>query len=174
MQFLTVSSKSHWDARLDHKSICYGTRTICDTRVVSLLKWVLPLTQTLISALHALCLRSWPAVGIFSLVFAAHTMIVVSAAFRSAVLLSMAVNVASEKHFHSWRNVTQPCLMKQCIWCNLCDPGILPSSANKCVLGNVYLRSNVTRTHIGSCELWLGVFAVKLAYSIDAQSGKKG
>ncbi len=28
-----------------------------------------------------------------------------------------------------------------------CDPGTLPSSANQCILGNVYLRSNLSRTH---------------------------
>ncbi len=27
------------------------------------------------------------------------------------------------------------------------DPGTLPSSANQCILGNVYLRSNLSRKH---------------------------
>ncbi len=27
------------------------------------------------------------------------------------------------------------------------DPGILPSSANQCFFGNVYLRSNLARKH---------------------------
>ena len=30
----------------------------------------------------------------------------------------------------------------------LCDPGMLPSSANQCILGNVYLRSNLPREHL--------------------------
>jgi len=37
-------------------------------------------------------------------------MIVVSAAFQLAVLLSMTVNIVSEMHLNASRSLTQPCL----------------------------------------------------------------
>ncbi len=49
-------------------------------------------------------------------------------------------------HFNASRSLTQPLL--DCILYltqYLYDPGILPSSANQCMLGKVYLRSNLSR-----------------------------
>ena len=47
------------------------------------------------------------------------------------------VNMAFEMHSNASRCLTQPCLTANC------DACILPSSADWCVLGNVYLRSDV-------------------------------
>jgi len=43
---------------------------------------------------------------------------VVSAAFQSAILLSMTVNTAFEVHFNALPSLTQPCLTAYCICCN--------------------------------------------------------
>jgi len=56
-------------------------------------------------------------------------MITVSAAFQSATLLSMTVNIASEAHCNAMPNTTLlDCMLYQMQY--LYDPGILPSSAN--------------------------------------------
>ncbi len=58
----------------------------------------------------------------------------------------MTVNIASEMHSNASRSLTQPlldCMLYLTQY--LYDPGNLPSSANKCILGNVYLRSNLSR-----------------------------
>ncbi len=49
-------------------------------------------------------------------------------------------------HFNASRSLIQPlldCMLYLTQY--LYDPGILPSSANQCVLGNVYLRFNSSR-----------------------------
>ena len=43
------------------------------------------------------------------------------------------------------RSLTQPCMTACCIYHNTYDPGILPGSVNQCILGNVYLRSHLSR-----------------------------
>jgi len=58
----------------------------------------------------------------------------------------MTVNIASEMHSNASRSLTQPlldCMLYLTHY--LYDPGTLPSSANQCILGNVYLRSNLSR-----------------------------
>ena len=63
---------------------------------------------------------------------------------KSEVLLTMTVNIASD--FNASRSLTQPlldCMLYLTQY--LYDPGTLPSSANQCILGNVYLRSNLSR-----------------------------
>ncbi len=39
----------------------------------------------------------------------------------------------------------QPCMTAYCICHNTYDPGISPGSASQCILGDVYLRSNLSR-----------------------------
>ncbi len=58
----------------------------------------------------------------------------------------MTVKLASEMHFNALRSLTQPLL--DCILYltqHPYDPGTLPGSADQCILGNVYLRSNLSR-----------------------------
>jgi len=55
-------------------------------------------------------------------------------------------------HFSALRSLTQPCMTAYCIWHITYDPGISPGSANQCILGDVYLRSNLSRkVTISSC-----------------------
>ncbi len=51
----------------------------------------------------------------------------------------------SEIHFHELRSLTQPCMTAHCINHNSYDPGISPGSVNQCILGDVFLRSNLSR-----------------------------
>jgi len=56
-------------------------------------------------------------------------------------------------HFNASRSLTQPlldCMLYLTQY--LYDPGILPSSANQCILGNVYLRSNLPRALQELCK----------------------
>ncbi len=51
-------------------------------------------------------------------------------------------------HFSASRSLTQPlldCILYLTLTQYPYDPGTLPSSANQCILGNVYLRSNLSR-----------------------------
>ena len=51
-------------------------------------------------------------------------------------------------HFSASRSLTQPllgCILYPTLTQYPYDPGTLPSSANQCILGNVYLRSNLSR-----------------------------
>ena len=48
-------------------------------------------------------------------------------------------------HFNALRSLTQPCMTAYCIYHNAYDPGVSPGSANQCILGDVYLRSNLSR-----------------------------
>ncbi len=51
-------------------------------------------------------------------------------------------------HFSALRSLTQPlldCILYLTLTPYPYDPGTLPSSANQCILGNVYLRSNLSR-----------------------------
>ena len=48
-------------------------------------------------------------------------------------------------HFSALRGLTQPCLTAYCILHITYDPGISPGSANQCILGDVYPRSNLSR-----------------------------
>ena len=48
-------------------------------------------------------------------------------------------------HFSALRGLTQPCLTAYCILHITYDPGISPGSANQCILGDMYLRSNLSR-----------------------------
>ena len=51
-----------------------------------------------------------------------------------------------EMHFSALRSLTQPCLTADCILHITFDPGISLGSAYQCILGDVYLRSNLPRT----------------------------
>jgi len=64
------------------------------------------------STMHTLCLRSWPAVRTVSLVLSVSNRRYkyCSAAFKSAVLLTIIVNIASEMHFNASRSLTQTCM----------------------------------------------------------------
>ena len=58
----------------------------------------------------------------------------------------MTVNVASQMHLNASRSLTQPlldCMLYLTQY--LYNPVTLPSSANQCILGNVYLRCNLSR-----------------------------
>ncbi len=51
-------------------------------------------------------------------------------------------------HFSALRSLTQPlvdCILYLTLTQYPYDPGTLPSSANQCILGNVYLRSHLSR-----------------------------
>ncbi len=82
------------------------------------------LTQPPISGLHALYLRSWPAVRTVILIltvsnrryYCCHS--TVTAASQSATLLFATVNIASEMHVNALRSLTQSCLTAYCIWCS--------------------------------------------------------
>ena len=45
--------------------------------------------------------------------------------------------------------VAQPCMTAYYLYHNTYDPGISPGSANQCILGDVYLRSNLSRKTFG-------------------------
>ncbi len=47
--------------------------------------------------------------------------------------------------FTALRSLTQPCMTAYCIHHNTYDPGISPGAANQCILGDVYLRSYLSR-----------------------------
>ncbi len=68
--------------------------------------------------------------------------ILVSAAFQSAILLSMTVNIASR----CIASCGADCILRLMQY--LYDPGISQSSANQCILGKAYLRSNLLKAHI--------------------------
>ncbi len=60
-------------------------------------------------------------------------------------------------HFSASRSLTQPLFDCMCIlYLTLTqypyDPGTLPGSADQCILGNVYLRSNLSRKY--HCTTW--------------------
>ena len=60
-------------------------------------------------------------------------------------------------HFTGLRSLTQPCMTAYCIHHNTYDPGNSPGFANQCILGDVYLRSNLSREPCGelsSIPLW--------------------
>ena len=68
-------------------------------------------------------------------------------------------------HFNASRSLTQPlldCMLYLTQY--LCDPGTLPSSANQCILGIVYLRSNLSRKCITMLPL-LQIPSVRLHQS---------
>ena len=57
-------------------------------------------------------------------------------------------NKASEMHFNAFQCIAQPnTVLHDCILYlpQYYDPGISPGSANQCILGGVYLRSNLSR-----------------------------
>jgi len=54
-------------------------------------------------------------------------------------------------HFNALRSLTQPCMTAYWLYHNTYDPGISPSSANQCILGDMYLRSNLPRKLCYSC-----------------------
>ena len=56
-------------------------------------------------------------------------------------------------HFKALRNLTQPCMTAYCTQHNTYDPGISPGSADQCILGDVYLRSNLSRKHLALARL---------------------
>ncbi len=68
---------------------------------------VQPLTQPPVFALHELYLRSWPADGGQPRPNG-QQLILVSAAFKSQVVLTMTVTLASKMHFSSIHCVVQP------------------------------------------------------------------
>ncbi len=59
-----------------------------------------------------------------------------------------------------------PCMTAYCIHHNTYDPGISPGSANQCILGDVYLRSNLSRelysmlTSFQASERWQKVLLI--------------
>jgi len=65
------------------------------------------------------------------------------------------VKIVSEMHFNALRSLTQPCMTACCIYHNTYDPGISPGSANQCILGDVYLRSNLSREHVSNIMISL-------------------
>ena len=101
-----------------------------------------PSTQPPTLALHASCLSLWPADGPVSL--ARQQLILVPAAFKSEILLTMAVSLASKIRFSNCyiQCIVQPTTtLPDCtlyLMQDFRDPG-------RCILGNVYLRSNVSR-----------------------------
>ncbi len=63
-------------------------------------------------------------------------------------------------HFSASRSLTQPLFDCMCIlYLTLTqypyDPGTLPGSADQCILGNVYLRSNLSRKDLQDFQLKL-------------------
>ncbi len=48
-------------------------------------------------------------------------------------------------HFNALHSLTQPCMTAYCLCHNTYDPGILPGCANQCILGDMYLRSSLSR-----------------------------
>ena len=58
-------------------------------------------------------------------------------------------------HFSALRGLTQPCLTAYCILHITYDPGISPGSANQCILGDMYLRSNLSRKRQSDTEVTL-------------------
>ena len=69
-------------------------------------------------------------------------------------------------HFSALRSLTQPlldCILYLTLTQYPYDPGTLPSSANQCVLGKVYLRSNLSRVH--RSEVWLGMANQSIYYN---------
>ena len=90
--------------------------------------------------LHAWCLRSWLAASNVSLDPTAS-----NDYFLSSFQLQhfyMTVMIASKTHPNASRRLTQTlldCILNLTHY--LFDPGTLPSSANQCILGKVYLRS---------------------------------
>ena len=51
------------------------------------------------------------------------------------------------------------------------DPGILPSSANECVLGDVYLRSNLSRELVSACAMGTKQHTCRLVLTCPAPPG---
>ncbi len=47
-------------------------------------------------------------------------------------------------HWSALRSLTQSCMTAYCIHHNTYDPGISPDSPNQCILGDVYLRFNLS------------------------------
>jgi len=101
-------------------------------------------TNTTSNSLRALCLRSWLTVRTvsFNLTASSRRYECFSASFRIQHFY-MTVNIPSEMLFNASRP-TQPLLDCILLWQNIL-PSILPSSANQCILGNMYLRSNLSR-----------------------------
>jgi len=60
-------------------------------------------------------------------------------------------------HFSASRSLTQPlfdCMRTLYLMLTRYpyDPGTLPGSADQCILGNVYLRSNLSREHVSEIQ----------------------
>ncbi len=70
--------------------------------------------------------------------------------------------IVSEMHFNALRSLTQPCMTAYWLYHSTYDPGTSPGSANQCILGDVYLRSNLPRKVFRLDEL--------TASSMDLQS----
>ncbi len=51
--------------------------------------------------------------------------------------------IVSEMHFNALRSLTQPCMNAHWLHHYTYDSGTSPGSANKCIFGDVYLRSNL-------------------------------
>ena len=67
-------------------------------------------------------------------------------------------------HFNALRGLTQPCLTAYCILHITYDPGISPGSANQCILGDMYLRSNLSRNLYGAFTVCVCVCMLVGAY----------
>ncbi len=112
-----------------------------------------PLTQPYeasISALHALCLRSWLAIWTVSL-----GLIVSSrryAGFSAAIDVSRAALLDCNNSLNALRSLTQPCRTAYCPNHSTYDPCISPGFANQCILGDMYLRSNLSRELAMRCK----------------------
>ncbi len=54
----------------------------------------------------------------------------------------------SSSYYFVTADIYAYCMTAYCIHHNTYDPGISPGSANQCILGDVYLRSNLSREHM--------------------------
>ena len=78
----------------------------------------------------------------------------------------MTVTIVSEMHFNALRSLTQPCMTAYCFYHNTYDPGISPGSANQYILGDMYLRSSLSRKqHLHARQLTMAcLLACRLEY----------
>ena len=89
----------------------------------------------------------------------------------------MTVMIASEMHFNASHSLTQPLLgCIHILYLTLTqypyDPGTLPSSANQCILGKVYLRSSLSKKQC--MQVWTRLWAFRHAYRPEAWPNLQG
>ena len=69
--------------------------------------------------------------------------------------------------FIALRSLTQPCMTTYCPYHNTYDPGTSPSSANHCILWDVYLRFNLSKKVSLTCKLELSFKVVSQQMKSD-------